>query len=320
MMVELEGWLCSQMVDGRVWRFMVEFEGWWWSLKVDRGVRRLMFDGGVWRLRIEFEGDGEMWRLRVEVDGGIWGLRVEVEGWVRVRVLIVKFSEVWMLMVQFGGTWLSLRLVVQFWRLIVEFEGWRSRAAPLENFVVLICRKCCTWEKLAVSSRRSRLGIGRWPRPPRTPPGAAWLFFFKEFYWSGARAASHGAGLAGLSHFISLFLFARLVRVLSLHSMQSCARAWRVVLRTTRVVERLHGREMVWGLRGLSSSAAGGSRKIERILPRHDDFAERHIGPGDKEKREMLNTLSLGVRSRKTLFVFFVTRSSPEFNLKSNVI
>uniref|UniRef100_A0A8C1M1X0 Glycine cleavage system P protein n=1 Tax=Cyprinus carpio TaxID=7962 RepID=A0A8C1M1X0_CYPCA len=32
---------------------------------------------------------------------------------------------------------------------------------------------------------------------------------------------------------------------------------------------------------------------IERILPRHDDFSERHIGPGDKEKREMLNTLGL---------------------------
>ncbi|KAJ6668181.1 hypothetical protein lerEdw1_015558 [Lerista edwardsae] len=32
---------------------------------------------------------------------------------------------------------------------------------------------------------------------------------------------------------------------------------------------------------------------IERLLPRHDDFSERHIGPGDKEKREMLQALGL---------------------------
>ncbi|KAL7839693.1 hypothetical protein SRHO_G00263510 [Serrasalmus rhombeus] len=89
--------------------------------------------------------------------------------------------------------------------------------------------------------------------------------------------------------------------------MQSCARAWRVVTRTVsarerrRVCEKLSGRQAftnasvnVNSVRGLRTTAAAGSRKIERILPRHDDFAERHIGPGDKEKREMLNTLGLG--------------------------
>uniref|UniRef100_A0AAR2L2Y1 glycine dehydrogenase (aminomethyl-transferring) n=1 Tax=Pygocentrus nattereri TaxID=42514 RepID=A0AAR2L2Y1_PYGNA len=89
--------------------------------------------------------------------------------------------------------------------------------------------------------------------------------------------------------------------------MQSCARAWRVVTRTVsarerrRVCEKLSGRQAftnasvnVNTVRGLRTTAAAGSRKIERILPRHDDFAERHIGPGDKEKREMLNTLGLG--------------------------
>jgi glycine dehydrogenase len=31
------------------------------------------------------------------------------------------------------------------------------------------------------------------------------------------------------------------------------------------------------------------------MLPRHDDFAERHIGPGEREKREMLDALGLEV-------------------------
>ncbi|XP_011792747.1 PREDICTED: glycine dehydrogenase (decarboxylating), mitochondrial [Colobus angolensis palliatus] len=41
------------------------------------------------------------------------------------------------------------------------------------------------------------------------------------------------------------------------------------------------------------SAAAGASRLLERLLPRHDDFARRHIGPGDKDQREMLQTLGL---------------------------
>ncbi|XP_018601995.1 glycine dehydrogenase (decarboxylating), mitochondrial isoform X1 [Scleropages formosus] len=47
-------------------------------------------------------------------------------------------------------------------------------------------------------------------------------------------------------------------------------------------------------VRGLRGSAVFSSRKIERIMPRHDDFSERHIGPGDKEKQEMLDTLGVG--------------------------
>uniref|UniRef100_A0A8C9T9J3 glycine dehydrogenase (aminomethyl-transferring) n=1 Tax=Scleropages formosus TaxID=113540 RepID=A0A8C9T9J3_SCLFO len=48
-------------------------------------------------------------------------------------------------------------------------------------------------------------------------------------------------------------------------------------------------------VRGLRGSAVFSSRKIERIMPRHDDFSERHIGPGDKEKQEMLDTLGVGL-------------------------
>lgn len=52
-------------------------------------------------------------------------------------------------------------------------------------------------------------------------------------------------------------------------------------------------------VRGVRTSAAASSRQIERILPRHDDFAERHIGPGEREKREMLDALGLEVRKKK---------------------
>uniref|UniRef100_A0A7N6F8E4 Glycine cleavage system P protein n=1 Tax=Anabas testudineus TaxID=64144 RepID=A0A7N6F8E4_ANATE len=62
--------------------------------------------------------------------------------------------------------------------------------------------------------------------------------------------------------------------------MQSCARSWGIFLANT-------------GARALRTSAAVPSRQIERILPRHDDFAERHIGPGEREKREMLDALGL---------------------------
>lgn len=49
-------------------------------------------------------------------------------------------------------------------------------------------------------------------------------------------------------------------------------------------------------VRGLRTSAAISSRQIETILPRHDDFTERHIGPGEREKREMLDVLGFEVR------------------------
>ncbi|KAI3372626.1 hypothetical protein L3Q82_023106 [Scortum barcoo] len=98
--------------------------------------------------------------------------------------------------------------------------------------------------------------------------------------------------------------------------MQSCARSWGIFLAKSavgpgaapcrrlsdksRVVWKLQGRVRPGGasprvgLRGLrTSAAASSSRQIERILPRHDDFAERHIGPGEREKREMLDVLGL---------------------------
>ncbi|KAJ8286615.1 hypothetical protein GJAV_G00041160 [Gymnothorax javanicus] len=47
-------------------------------------------------------------------------------------------------------------------------------------------------------------------------------------------------------------------------------------------------------IRELRTSAAfTSSRQIDRILPRHDEFVHRHIGPNDREKREMLCTLGL---------------------------
>lgn len=94
--------------------------------------------------------------------------------------------------------------------------------------------------------------------------------------------------------------------------MQSCAKSWVVVASRTvsarlhykpvcvrrNASQKAHTRNKVSNfsanVRGLRSSAVLQSRMIDRILPRHDDFAERHIGPGDKEKREMLNTVGVG--------------------------
>lgn len=98
--------------------------------------------------------------------------------------------------------------------------------------------------------------------------------------------------------------------------MQSCVRSWSVLTRrvvNTRVQYKTYktacGKRNAFlkthaktkfsneltNARELRSCAVLGSRMIDRILPRHDDFAERHIGPGDKEKTEMLSTLGLGV-------------------------
>uniref|UniRef100_A0A8C6UNZ6 Glycine dehydrogenase (decarboxylating) n=1 Tax=Neogobius melanostomus TaxID=47308 RepID=A0A8C6UNZ6_9GOBI len=95
--------------------------------------------------------------------------------------------------------------------------------------------------------------------------------------------------------------------------MQSCAKSWGIFLAKSvnpsapcrhlrsrsRVVWKLQGRmgnsgaSLTLASRGVRTSAALCSRQIERILPRHDDFAERHIGPGEREKREMLDILEL---------------------------
>lgn len=93
--------------------------------------------------------------------------------------------------------------------------------------------------------------------------------------------------------------------------MQLCARAWGLRLgRGAGGGHRLaRGTGLSWAPRSRDSSggggggggggdrgAAGASRLLERLLPRHDDFARRHIGPGDKDRREMLQALGLAVR------------------------
>uniref|UniRef100_A0A671LL98 Glycine dehydrogenase (decarboxylating), mitochondrial-like n=1 Tax=Sinocyclocheilus anshuiensis TaxID=1608454 RepID=A0A671LL98_9TELE len=91
--------------------------------------------------------------------------------------------------------------------------------------------------------------------------------------------------------------------------MQSCAKSWRVVISRSidarapyrnisnkgGVFKKLQGlnADVSANVRCMGTSQILWSRKIERILPRHDDFSERHIGPGDKEKQEMLSTLGL---------------------------
>lgn len=100
--------------------------------------------------------------------------------------------------------------------------------------------------------------------------------------------------------------------------MQTCARSWAVMSSravNTRVpfntyksacggmkrgiAQKTHAETKLphasQNIRKLRTCAVLGSRMIDRILPRHDDFAERHIGPGDKEKTEMLRTLGAGV-------------------------
>ncbi|XP_027562580.1 glycine dehydrogenase (decarboxylating), mitochondrial-like [Neopelma chrysocephalum] len=77
--------------------------------------------------------------------------------------------------------------------------------------------------------------------------------------------------------------------------MQSCGRFW--------------GRLAAHGApRHLRGAAAAGQRRwgggeaarcIEQLLPRHDDFSRRHIGPREPEKREMLRTV--GVQSVEEL-------------------
>lgn len=109
--------------------------------------------------------------------------------------------------------------------------------------------------------------------------------------------------------------------------MQSCAiKSWGRVLLAQSVnpCRHLSARSgAVWklqsrrvGARAASlTTAASSSRRIERILPRHDDFSERHIGPGEREKREMLDVLELEVRfillntTKHVLFVLFSVKT-----------
>uniref|UniRef100_A0A667Y4C8 glycine dehydrogenase (aminomethyl-transferring) n=1 Tax=Myripristis murdjan TaxID=586833 RepID=A0A667Y4C8_9TELE len=94
--------------------------------------------------------------------------------------------------------------------------------------------------------------------------------------------------------------------------MQSCAKSWGIIFAKSvsphAPCRHLSGRSRLVGklqarirkgeaasltVRGVRTSTVFASRQIERILPRHDDFAERHIGPGEREKREMLDALGL---------------------------
>ncbi|KAM3937705.1 glycine dehydrogenase (decarboxylating), mitochondrial [Leptodactylus fuscus] len=90
--------------------------------------------------------------------------------------------------------------------------------------------------------------------------------------------------------------------------MQSCTRSWGLLCRAVKLQGRALGcsRRANWhhiqGAYTSSSSRAsaaalgsapGSQRQIELLFPRHDDFSERHIGPGDKEKREMLQALGM---------------------------
>ncbi|XP_055775135.1 glycine dehydrogenase (decarboxylating), mitochondrial-like [Salvelinus fontinalis] len=94
--------------------------------------------------------------------------------------------------------------------------------------------------------------------------------------------------------------------------MQSCAKSWGILFAKSlnshapcrhisgqsrlfvKLQTRIPNRNAFVTVRGLRMSAVyASSRQIDRILPRHDDFAERHIGPGEREKREMLDVLGL---------------------------
>lgn len=97
--------------------------------------------------------------------------------------------------------------------------------------------------------------------------------------------------------------------------MQSCAKSWGILFAKSvnshapcrhisgksrifgKLQTRIQNRNAFVTVCGLRTSAVyASSRQIDRILPRHDDFAERHIGPGEREKREMLDVLGLEVR------------------------
>ncbi|KAG8595576.1 hypothetical protein GDO81_001559 [Engystomops pustulosus] len=87
--------------------------------------------------------------------------------------------------------------------------------------------------------------------------------------------------------------------------MQSCTRAWGLIGRAAKLQGTALGcsSRAAWRhIQGASSrmsaaaplrSSHSSQRQIEQLFPRHDDFSERHIGPGDKEKREMLHTLGM---------------------------
>ncbi|NXD92529.1 GCSP dehydrogenase, partial [Chaetorhynchus papuensis] len=75
-------------------------------------------------------------------------------------------------------------------------------------------------------------------------------------------------------------------------AMQSCGRWWgRLAARGAPHLRAAAGQRR-WG-------GGEAARCIEQLLPRHDDFSRRHIGPREQEKREMLRTV--GVQSVEEL-------------------
>uniref|UniRef100_A0A8C7MFJ9 Glycine cleavage system P protein n=1 Tax=Oncorhynchus kisutch TaxID=8019 RepID=A0A8C7MFJ9_ONCKI len=80
--------------------------------------------------------------------------------------------------------------------------------------------------------------------------------------------------------------------------MQSCAKSWGILfaksVNSHAPCRHIPGQSRFFGkLQTRIQNLCASSRQIDRILPRHDDFAERHIGPGEREKREMLDVLGL---------------------------
>lgn len=47
----------------------------------------------------------------------------------------------------------------------------------------------------------------------------------------------------------------------------------------------------------VAQTAWHSTKVIDKLYPKHDDFSERHIGPGNAEKAEMLEYLGLKVCS-----------------------
>ena len=76
--------------------------------------------------------------------------------------------------------------------------------------------------------------------------------------------------------------------------MQSCGRWWGRL--AARGAPR-HLRPAAGGPRRQQQRWGGGeaARCIEQLRPRHDDFCRRHIGPREREKREMLSAVGVQV-------------------------
>uniref|UniRef100_A0A4W5MX12 Glycine cleavage system P protein n=1 Tax=Hucho hucho TaxID=62062 RepID=A0A4W5MX12_9TELE len=77
--------------------------------------------------------------------------------------------------------------------------------------------------------------------------------------------------------------------------MQSCAKSWGILFAKSvnpqAPCRHINGKSRIFGKQQNRIQTLNAC--IDRILPRHDDFAERHIGPGEREKREMLDVLGL---------------------------